>query len=149
MMIDFYYDDFGWAHPLNDDEDDYDDLSEARFVSYIDSPRAIRMTKVIWNDDAVIVFWSDKSKTVVKRMDLDEDDIYAAVAQAVMKKLYGGTGFFHRHVDSVLKDYRAPVNSIKTYSVLPSTFSKTIHEFFEKLREFSEHDGSEKSISEE
>ena len=81
------------------------------------------ITKVIWNDDAVIVLWSDKTKTVVKRMEADEDDIYSAVAQALAKKIYGGTGYFHSHVDSVLKDYRTPMNdSGKNFIV--NSFSK-------------------------
>ncbi len=70
------------------------------------------ITKVIWNDDAVIVFWSDKTKTVVKRMEADEDDIYSAVAQALAKKIYGGTGAFHGAVDAVLQDKRCINNEL-------------------------------------
>lgn len=81
------------------------------------------ITKVIWNDNAVIVFWSDKTKTVVKRMETDEDDIYAAVAQALAKKIYGGTGSFHSHVDSVFKDYRTPMND-STKNAIINSFSK-------------------------
>lgn len=66
---------------------------------------AIKIKKVIKNDDAVIVFWTDKTKTVVKLMAGDTDDIYAAVAQALAKKIYGGTGTFHKNIDKVLHDY--------------------------------------------
>ena len=55
--------------------------------------------KIIVNKNAVIVFFEDGQKTVVKKMDSDADDIYSAVAQAVMKKMYGSTNAFHKIVD--------------------------------------------------
>lgn len=55
--------------------------------------------KVIVNDGAVVVIFKDNSKVVVKKMAGDNDDIYSAVAQAVMKKVYGGTATFHKVVD--------------------------------------------------
>lgn len=56
--------------------------------------------KIIANENAVIVFFKDGKKTVVKKMDSDADDIYSAVAQAVMKKIYGSTNAFHKFVDT-------------------------------------------------
>lgn len=55
--------------------------------------------KIIQNRSAVIVFWTDKTKTVVKRKEDDCDDIYAAVAQALAKKVYGCNSAFHKMVD--------------------------------------------------
>lgn len=55
--------------------------------------------KIIVNENAVIVFFKDGKKTVVKKMDSDADDIYSAVAQAVMKKMYGSTNAFHKFID--------------------------------------------------
>ena len=57
--------------------------------------------KVIVNDGAVVVIFKDDNKVVVKRMAGDNDDIYSAVAQAVMKKVYGGTSAFHKTVDKL------------------------------------------------
>lgn len=57
--------------------------------------------KIIVNNDAVIVFFKDGEKTVVKKMNSDADDIYSAVAQAVMKKMYGSTNAFHKFVDKL------------------------------------------------
>ena len=85
--------------------------TEAAFKNFIkenSQMHSIKIEKVIKNDGAVIVFWSDKSKTIVKLMAGDTDDIYSAVAQAMAKKIYGGTGKFHRHIDKVLKDYTIP-----------------------------------------
>lgn len=114
----------------------YDPLKEIReyrknqdrfesIASSFSSIPILSITKVIWNDDAVIVLWSDKTKTVVKRMSIDEDDIYAAVAQAIAKKIYGGTGSFHSHVDSVLKDYRTPIDDSSKKFITDS-----FHKFF-------------------
>lgn len=58
--------------------------------------------KVIVNDGAVVVIFKDNKKVVVKRMAGDNDDIYSAVAQAVMKKVYGGTSAFHKTVDKLV-----------------------------------------------
>lgn len=57
--------------------------------------------KVIVNDGVVVVIFKDNKKVVVKRMAGDNDDIYSAVAQAVMKKMYGGTATFHKTVDKL------------------------------------------------
>lgn len=58
--------------------------------------------KIIVNDGAVVVIFKDNNKVVVKRMSGDKDDIYSAVAQAVMKKMYGGTATFHKRVDQLV-----------------------------------------------
>lgn len=58
--------------------------------------------KVIQNGNATIVFWADKTKTVVRRKNDDVFDLYAAVAQALAKKMYGSTMFFHKQIDKNL-----------------------------------------------
>ena len=58
----------------------------------------------------MVVFFHDKTKVVVKRRLGDEDDIYAAVAQAICKKIYGGTNHFHKVIDNCLDDFRSPVS---------------------------------------
>lgn len=52
--------------------------------------------RVIQNGDATIVIWRDNSKTVVKRAADEEYNLYAAVAQAVMKKFMGSTSRAHK-----------------------------------------------------
>ena len=51
--------------------------------------------KVIFNDPATIVLWSDGSKTVVK---CDPDDVFdpeKGLATACMKKLFGNKGYYN------------------------------------------------------
>lgn len=50
--------------------------------------------KVIFNDPATIVIWSDESKTIVKCCDSDVFDPEKGLAMAVMKKVYGDN--FHK-----------------------------------------------------
>lgn len=55
-----------------------------------------QIDRIIQNGDATVVIWKDKSKTVVKRAVDEEYNLYAAVAQAVMKKLMGSTSHAHK-----------------------------------------------------
>lgn len=59
--------------------------------------------KIIQNGSAVIVFWTDKTKTVVKLKEDDRNDIYAAVSQALAKKIYKNNSSFHKKIDKVLQ----------------------------------------------
>lgn len=52
--------------------------------------------KVIFNYPATIVFWNDKTKTVVKCCNLDEWDPEKGLAMAFMKKLFGNTEAYHQ-----------------------------------------------------
>lgn len=53
------------------------------------------ITDVIYNDPATIVFWSDKTKTVVKTQNGDPFDKEKGLALAMAKKLYGNKGNFN------------------------------------------------------
>ena len=48
--------------------------------------------KVIFNDPATIVFWTDGTKTVVKAQDGDLFDCEKGLAMAIVKKVYGNKG---------------------------------------------------------
>lgn len=48
-----------------------------------------QITKVIFNDPATIVFWSDGTKTVVKCSEDDEYNMETGLTMAVCKKLCG------------------------------------------------------------
>ena len=52
------------------------------------------ITKVIFNDPATIVIWSDGTKTVVKCDERDEFDPEKGLAMAICKKHFGG-GFYN------------------------------------------------------
>lgn len=54
--------------------------------------------KVIINGPATIVYFDDKDRVIVKKMNVDKDDLFSAVAQAYCKKVFGSTSAFHREV---------------------------------------------------
>lgn len=57
--------------------------------------RHVHIKKVIFNDPATIVYWSDGSKTVVKKQDDDKDkefDKEKGLAMAIAKKALGNQG---------------------------------------------------------
>ena len=58
-----------------------------------------RPVKIIHNPKAVIVFWNDDTKTVVKRMEGDKDDIYAGFTAALAKKIYGSNSAIKRLIE--------------------------------------------------
>lgn len=59
----------------------------------------LKVEKIITNGPATIVFWNDRTKTIVKRDNYDEDDLYDAVANALAKKIFGSTLKFHKTID--------------------------------------------------
>jgi hypothetical protein len=72
------------------------------------------LTKVIFNDPATIVFWSDGTKTVVK---CSEDDIYdpeKGLAMAFSKKMFGNQGNYYNHFKKWLPE------EVDTDSAYPS-----------------------------
>jgi hypothetical protein len=68
------------------------------------SKRDLTPNQVIHNDNAVIVFWEDGTKTIVRRREGDPDDIHSAFAQALVKKLFGATTTVHKMVYKALKE---------------------------------------------
>lgn len=62
------------------------------------------ITKVVFNDPATIVFWSDGTKTVVKTMEGEKFDPYAGVAYAIAKKRFGNNSKFKKLVKSYIKE---------------------------------------------
>jgi len=64
--------------------------------------------KIIQNGPVVIVFWKDKTKTIVRKKPDDPDDIYSAVAQAFMKKWCGSTSHFHKCIDKMVVKKEEP-----------------------------------------
>lgn len=73
-----------------------------KFINYgdlvISTRRQInmqRIKKVIFNDPATIVFWSDGSKTVVKRGENDTFDPEKGLAMAISKKFFDNMGYYY------------------------------------------------------
>ena len=47
--------------------------------------------RIVYNDPATIVFWQDRTKTVVKCMDGEPFEKYAGFCAALAKKVFGST----------------------------------------------------------
>ena len=54
-----------------------------------------RIKKVIFNDPATIVFWSDGTKTVVKCGNNDAFDLEKGLAMAISKKFFDNMGYYY------------------------------------------------------
>lgn len=71
------------------------------------------ITNVIFNDPATIVFWSDRTKTVVKCCEDDEFDEEKGLAMAVCKKVSGNDSKkFHRGLRWWIKPAPKPETAI-------------------------------------
>ena len=62
---------------------------------------SVSIRKVIFNDPATIVLWSDGTKTVVKCGPEDSFDMEKGLAMAIVKKMAGNDNRFHK----VFKQY--------------------------------------------
>ena len=57
-----------------------------------------KIEKVIFNDPATIVYWSDGTKTVVKRQGDDLPDSEKGLAMAICKKVLGNKGNYYKEI---------------------------------------------------
>lgn len=64
-------------------------------VSTILSKKETRIEKVIFNDPATVVFWSDNTKTVVKCQEGDTYSKELGLAMCISKKFLGNKGNFN------------------------------------------------------
>ncbi len=62
------------------------------------------ITNVIYNDPATIVFWSDKTKTVVKCSDQEIYDPEKGLAMCIAKKMLGNKGNYYNEIRKWLKN---------------------------------------------
>ena len=65
-------------------------------MDWLSRPLEDQIDRIIQNGNATIVMWKDTTKTVVKKAADEEYNLYAAVAQAVLKKLIGSTSRAHK-----------------------------------------------------
>jgi hypothetical protein len=64
-------------------------------ITFTISPKVVSIEKVIYNNPATVVYWSDKTKTVVKCQPGDEFDNERGLALAISKKFFGNKGNFN------------------------------------------------------
>lgn len=88
--------------------------------------------KVIFNDPATIVFWSDGSKTVVKCSFNDIYDPEKGMAMAFVKKMFGNDNSFHKLFTKWLPKEEPTIVEIK---LLPNTDNSEAIEQVETLQQ--------------
>lgn len=96
----------------------------------------VSIRKVIFNDPATIVLWSDGTKTVVKCGPEDTFDMEKGLAMAIVKKMAGNDNRFHKVFKQYLKKEKKEPGSIGSISDMMAGLkqaaaitTKTIHEF--------------------
>ena len=60
---------------------------------------------IIINDPATIILWKDGTKTVVKCQNEDTFDPETGIAMAILKKLYGNSGFYKDIFEPAIEKY--------------------------------------------
>ena len=65
---------------------------------------SLYITNVIYNDPATIVFWSDKTKTVVKCSDQEVYDPEKGLTMCIAKKMLGNKGNYYNEIRKWLKN---------------------------------------------
>lgn len=76
----------------------------------------VSIRKVIFNDPATIVLWSDGTKTVVKCGPEDTFDMEKGLAMAIVKKMAGNDNRFHKVFKQYLKKEKKEPGSIGSIS---------------------------------
>lgn len=78
--------------------------------------------KVIFNNPATIVFWKDKTKTVVKCQDEDTFDAMTGLAMCISKKALGNRGKYYDTFKKYIDEFNEEVEYEKT-------LQKLLHDF--------------------
>ena len=89
----------------------YNDVIETAAAYSRMYTRNVGIEKVIFNDPATIVLWTDNTKTVVKAIN-EKFDPEKGLAMAIAKKYYGNEGNYFNHLKKWLKDI--PTSATKT-----------------------------------
>lgn len=77
---------------------------------------SVSIRKVIFNDPATIVLWSDGTKTVVKCGPEDSFDMEKGLAMAIVKKMAGNDNRFHKVFKQYPKKKKKEQNSVGSIS---------------------------------
>lgn len=96
---------------------------------------SVSIRKVIFNDPATIVLWSDGTKTVVKCGPEDTFDMEKGLAMAIVKKMAGNDNRFHKVFKQYTKKKKKKPGSIGSISDIMAGLNqaaaiatKTVHE---------------------
>lgn len=95
----------------------------------------VSIRKVIFNDPATIVLWSDGTKTVVKCGPEDSYDMEKGLAMAIVKKMAGNDNRFHKVFKQYTKKKKKEPGSVSAISDMMAGLNqaaaiatKTVHE---------------------
>lgn len=95
----------------------------------------VSIRKVIFNDPATIVLWSDGSKTVVKCGPEDSYDMEKGLAMAIVKKMAGNDNRFHKVFKQYPKKKKKETGSVGAIADMMAGLNqaaaittKTVHE---------------------
>ena len=95
----------------------------------------VSIRKVIFNDPATVVLWSDGTKTVVKCGPEDTFDMEKGLAMAIVKKMAGNDNRFHKVFKQYSKKKKKEPGSIGSISDMmvglnqaAAIATKTVHE---------------------
>lgn len=95
----------------------------------------VSIRKVIFNDPATIVLWSDGTKTVVKCGPEDSYDMEKGLAMAIVKKMAGNDNHFHKVFKQYPKKKKKEAGSVGAISDMMAGLNqaaaiatKTVHE---------------------
>lgn len=96
---------------------------------------SVSIRKVIFNDPATVVLWSDGTKTVVKCGPEDKFDTEKGLAMAIVKKMAGNDNSFHKVFKQYTKKKKKEPGSIGSISDIMAGLNqaaaiatKTVHE---------------------
>lgn len=96
---------------------------------------SVSIRKVIVNDPATVVLWSDGTKTVVKCGPEDTFDMEKGLAMAIVKKMAGNDNRFHKVFKQYTKKKKKEPGSIGSISDMmvglnqaAAIATKTVHE---------------------
>ena len=77
---------------------------------------SVSIRKVIFNDPATVVLWSDGTKTVVKCGPEDSFDMEKGLAMAIVKKMAGNDNRFHKVFKQYTKKKKKEPGSVGSIS---------------------------------
>lgn len=96
---------------------------------------SVSIRKVIFNDPATVVLWSDGTKTVVKCGPEDSFDMEKGLAMAIVKKMAGNDNSFHKVFKQYTKKKKKEPGSVGSISDIMAGLNqaaaiatKTVHE---------------------
>lgn len=96
---------------------------------------SVSIRKVIFNDPATVVLWSDGTKTVVKCGPEDKFDMEKGLAMAIVKKMAGNDNSFHKVFKQYPKKKKKEPGSVGSISDMMAGLNqaaaiatKTVHE---------------------